>query len=77
MEVWEISIPPIEPSNSIPVPHVYVYSDTVCPLKKFGCFNLYAPNIQIQILQTDLHTFHYKISWENLITMFSLWWLFY
>ena len=44
-----------------------MYSDTVSPLKKFGCFNLYAPNIQIQILQTDLHTFHYKISWENLI----------
>ena len=40
---------------------------TVWPLEKVGCFNLFAPNIQIQILQTDLHTFRYKISWENLI----------
>ena len=26
-----------------------------------------SPNIQLQILQTDLHTFPYKMCWENLI----------
>ena len=26
-----------------------------------------SPNIHIQILQTDLHTFPLRISWENLI----------
>ena len=33
------------------------------------------PNINLQILQTDLHTFPLRISWENLITdqgVFSL-----
>ena len=27
---------------------------------------LLSPNIHIQILQTDLHTYPYRISWENL-----------
>ena len=31
-------------------------------------FNPLSPNINIQILQTDLHTFPLWISWENLIT---------
>ena len=38
------------------------------------CFHLYSlsfnplsPSIHIQILQTDLHTFPLRISWENLI----------
>ena len=31
-------------------------------------FNPPSPNINIQILQTDLHTFPLWISWENLIT---------
>ena len=30
--------------------------------------NPLSPNINIQILQTDLHTFPLRISWENLIT---------
>ena len=30
-------------------------------------FNPLSPNIHIQILQTDLHTFPLRISWENLI----------
>ena len=30
-------------------------------------FNPIGPTIHIQFLQTDLHTFPYKISWENLI----------
>ena len=30
-------------------------------------FNPIGPTIHIQILQTDLHTFPYKISWENLL----------
>ena len=29
--------------------------------------NPLSPNIHIQILQTDLHTFPLQISWENLI----------
>ena len=29
--------------------------------------NPLSPNIHIQILQTDLHTFPLRISWENLI----------
>ena len=29
--------------------------------------NPLSPNIHIQILQTDLHTFPWRISWENLI----------
>ena len=29
--------------------------------------NPLSPNIHIQILQTDLYTFPYKISWEKLI----------
>ena len=38
-------------------------------------FNPLSPNIHIQILQTDLHTFPLRISWENLINdhgIFSL-----
>ena len=37
--------------------------------------NPLSPNINKQILQTDLHTFPLRISWENLITdqgIFSL-----
>ena len=30
-------------------------------------FNPLSPNIHIQILQTDLHTFPWRISWENLV----------
>ena len=30
-------------------------------------FNALSPSIHIQILQTDLHTFPLRISWENLI----------
>ena len=30
-------------------------------------FNPLSPNIYIQILQTDLHTFPVRITWENLI----------
>ena len=30
-------------------------------------FNPLSPSIHIQILQTDLHTFPLRISWENLI----------
>ena len=29
--------------------------------------NLLSPNIQVQILQSDLHTFPLRISWENLM----------
>ena len=32
-----------------------------------GILNPLSPNIHIQILQTDLHTFPLRISWENLI----------
>ena len=34
---------------------------------KFNLFNPLSPNIHIQILQTDLHTFSWRISWENLV----------
>ena len=43
--------------------------------KKYDQFNLLSPNINIQILQTDPHTFPLRISWENLIkdqSIFSL-----
>ena len=45
--------------------------------RKWGIstFNPLSPNISIQILQTDLHTFPLWISWENLTTdqgIFSL-----
>ena len=30
-------------------------------------FNPLSPNIQVQILQSDLHTFPLRISWENLM----------
>ena len=33
----------------------------------FTRFNLLSPKIHIQILQTDLHTFPPRISWENLV----------
>ena len=40
-------------------------------IKNYGiiifCFNPLSPSIHIQILQTDLHTFPLRISWENLI----------
>ena len=35
--------------------------------KKFQFFNPLSPNIEIQILQTDLYTIPKRISWENLI----------
>ena len=33
----------------------------------FNPFKLRSPNIHIQILLTDLHTFSHSISWENLL----------
>ena len=47
------------------------------PVARFNIF--LSPNIHIQILQTDLHTFPWRISWENLVKdqiFFSLWSLF-
>ena len=47
--------------SSIPKIHSFIcrcYNIKVNPL---------SPNIHIQILQTDLHTFPWRISWENLI----------
>ena len=44
------------------------------PVAQFNIF--LSPNIHIQILQTDLHTFPWRISWENLVKdqiFFSLW----
>ena len=44
-------------------------------LEKTYVDNPLSPSIHIQILQTDLHTFPLRISWENLITdqgIFSL-----
>ena len=44
------------------------------PVARFNIF--LSPNIHIQILQTDLHTFPWRISWENLVKdqiFFSLW----
>ena len=35
------------------------------PVARFNIF--LSPNIHIQILQTDLHTFPWRISWENLV----------
>ena len=32
-----------------------------------GLINPLSPNIHMQILQTDLYTFPFRISWENLI----------
>ena len=50
MEMCQIIIPPIEPSNSIPVLRVYsVHSVT------FQAIYFLCPNVQIQILQTDLY----------------------
>ena len=43
---------------------------------KVTAINPLSPNIHIQILQTDLHTFPWRISWENLIEdqiFFSFW----
>ena len=34
-------------------------------------YNPLSPNIHIQILQTNLHTFPLRISWENLKGIFS------
>ena len=34
---------------------------------KFNLLNPLSPNIHIQILQTDLHTFSWRTSWENLV----------
>ena len=51
--------------------HVACFNFTVNPL---------SPNIHMQILQTDLYTFPYRMSKENLIKdhlAFSLWWSFY
>ena len=44
------------------------------PVARFNIF--LSPNIHIQILQSDLHTFPWRISWENLVKdqiFFSLW----
>ena len=43
--------------------------------QKYDQFNLLSPNINIQILQTDPHTFPLRISWDTLIkdqSIFSL-----
>ena len=42
-------------------------------------FNPLSLNIHMQILQTDLQTFPWRISWENLIKdqIFFSWWSFY
>ena len=45
-------------------------------LPLWGLINPLSPNIHKQILQTDLYTFPYRISWEKLIKdlrFFSLW----
>ena len=44
-----------------------------------GLLNPLSPNIHIQILQTDLYTFPYRMSKKNLIKdqSVSLWWSFY
>ena len=45
-------------------------------LPLWGLINPLSPNINKQILQTDLYTFTYRISWEKLIKdqrFFSLW----
>ena len=47
-----------------------------CWLSYISEFNPLSPNIHKQILQTDLYTFPYRISWEKLIKdqrFFSLW----
>ena len=40
---------------------------TLCPVGCKPTLNPLSPNIHIQILQTDLYTFPFRISWENLI----------
>ena len=39
----------------------------LCPVGCKPTLNPLSPSIHIQILQTDLHTFPFRISWENLI----------
>ena len=57
--------PDLEKNNVVPPPRSKVY------------FHRLRPNIRTKILHTDLHTFPYKISWENqstfpLVTIFTL-----
>ena len=55
--------------------NTYMYGSCVhvCAIQKravvavVSLINPLSPNIHIQILQTDLHTFPLRISWENLI----------
>ena len=42
-------------------------SGSLCRGENYTVINHLSPNIHIQILQTDLHTFPNRISWENLI----------
>ena len=35
--------------------------------RSYPCLNILNPNIQIQILHTNVHTLTYRIGWENLI----------
>ena len=53
----------------VPAENSYIFS-------KFNPLNPLSPNIHKQILQTDLYTSPYRISWEKLIKdqrFFSLW----
>ena len=44
-----------------------MYHCTLCPVGCKPTLNPLSPNIHIQILQTGLYTFPFRISWENLI----------
>ena len=44
-----------------------MYHCTLCPVGCKPTLNPLSPNIHIQILQTSLYTFPFRISWENLI----------
>ena len=55
------------PLNQVTVFLSFMYTVyTVWPLKQFNCFNLYAPMSKYKFSKL-ICTFHYKISWENLI----------
>ena len=55
------------PLNQVTVFLFFMYTVyTVWPLKQFNCFNLYAPMSKYKFSKL-ICTFHYKISWENLI----------
>ena len=51
----------------IPIFTSFVAISHVGILPSWGLINPLSPNINKQILQTDLHTFPYRISWEKLI----------